>query len=576
MTMISQPARRLALLSAGLALAMPFAAMAQTAKSGGDSAKSNSASANASADASADAATDTAPVHRVRKVRLTPYIEASQVVQAELSPTHDVLTYTSLAAGVEAAVQGRNTAASLSLRYERRIGWSSKTANGDAISGVARVGITNPTKTLRFDAGALAERTRVEANGAALANPIGNQDGVTQVYALYAGPSLSTRVGNFTVLGGYHVGYTKVNQVKALTLAPGAPAIDVFDHSVMQSAQLHAGARPGDVLPVGIGLGVGYDREDISNLDQRVTDFHARADVTVPVSMDLALVGGVGYEKVQISGRDAIRNLAGVPQIGSDGRYLTDKSVARKLAFDTSGLIWDAGVMWRPSRRTALEAHYGRRYGSGSFYGSFAYAPNSRSSLNVSVYDTISGFGGQVSRALGDLPTTFEAVRNPLSGNLGGCVASLDKGSCLGGVLGSVRSATFRDRGIMASYGVNLGRIQAGIGAGYDRRKFIAVPGTVLAVANGVVDQSTWLSGYLNGRIDQRSTFSTNVYAQFFQSGFALAGDATALGASAAYYRLLTDHLTARAAIGLDGIDRKNAQPDLWSTSALVGLRYAF
>ncbi len=568
MTMISHLSRRLALLGAGLALTLPLAAGAQTAKSGVDVGKST--------DAVSDDAAPVAPAHRIHKVRLTPYIEADQVVQAQLSPTHDVLTYTTLAAGVEAAVQGRNTAASLSLRYERRIGWSSKIANGDAISGVARIGINNPTKTLRFDAGALAERTRVEGNGAALANPIGNQDGVTQIYALYAGPSLSTRVGNFTVLGGYHVGYTKVNQVKALALAPGAPAIDVFDHSVMQSAQLHAGSRPGDGLPVGIGLGVGYDREDISNLDQRVSDFHARADVTVPITMDLALVGGVGYEKVQISGCDAVRDPAGVPQIGSDGHYLTDKTVPRKLAYDVSGLIWDAGVMWRPSRRTAFEAHYGRRYGTGSFYGSFAYAPNSRSSLNVSVYDTISGFGGQVSRALGDLPTQFEAVRNPLTGNLGGCVASLDKGSCLGGVLGSVRSATFRDRGIMASYGVNLGRIQAGIGAGYDRRKFIAVPGTVLAVANGVVDQSTWLSGYLNGRIDQRSTFSTNIYAQWFQSGFALAGDATAVGASAAYYRLLTDHLTARAAVGLDGIDRKNTQPDLWSASALVGLRYAF
>ena len=39
--------------------------------------------------------------------------------------------------------------------------------------------------------------------------------------------------------------------------------------------------------------------------------------------------------------------------------------------------------MWRPSSRTALEAHVGRRYDSLTYYGTFAYAPDSRSSINV-------------------------------------------------------------------------------------------------------------------------------------------------------------------------------------------------
>ena len=44
-----------------------------------------------------------------------------------------------------------------------------------------------------------------------------------------------------------------------------------------------------------LGVGAGYNREDISNLDQRVEDFHARADATLPVTSDLSLVGGVGF-----------------------------------------------------------------------------------------------------------------------------------------------------------------------------------------------------------------------------------------------------------------------------------------
>ena len=233
-------------------------------------------------------------------------------------------------------------------------------------------------------------------------------------------------------------------------------------------------------------------------------------------------------------------------------------------------------MIWRPSRRTELEAHVGRRYGTTSYYGSFSYAPNERSSLHIGVYDNVAGFGGQLNQALADMPAQFTANRNPLTGDLAGCVAALEKGNCLSGALGSVRSATFRARGIAAAYNIDLGRISAGIGAGYDRRKFIAAPGTVLALANGVIDENIWLAAYMNGRIDRDSRYSLNVYANWFQSGSALTGDATALGATLAYYRNLTDRLTATAALGIDGISRAEPLDDQWAASAVVGLRYNF
>ena len=42
------------------------------------------------------------------------------------------------------------------------------------------------------------------------------------------------------------------------------------------------------------------------------------------------------------------------------------------------------------TKRTSLEAFVGRRYDSMTYYGTFAYAPNSRESVTVSVYDGIS------------------------------------------------------------------------------------------------------------------------------------------------------------------------------------------
>jgi hypothetical protein len=269
-----------------------------------------------------------------------------------------------------------------------------------------------------------------------------------------------------------------------------------------------------------------------------------------------------------------LRDAAGDPVIGRDGRFVTDKSGPRRLAYDVEGLTWDAGVMWRPSRRTALDAHVGRRYGSTTFYGSFGYNPNQRMSLHISAYDNIAGFGGQVQRSLEALPTEFTVSRNGLNGDIGGCVIARSDGSCLNSALSSVASATFRARGIAASWAVDLVRLQYGLGIGYDRRRFIAAPGTVLAAANGVVDENIWAQAYVSGRIDHRSAFRGNLYASLYKSGFAGTGDATAIGANASYFRNLTDRLTATAAIGLDGIDRELVD-DQWAASALLGLRYS-
>lgn len=574
----------IALLGSGAALALPLVAQAQTLAYGDVTGSGRGGWASAApGDDTADRDEDrdqTSP-RRERRVKVTPYIEAQQVVFAELQPGNEVFTYSVISAGVDATIAGRNNQASVSVRYERRFGWGNNTSDSDAISGLARASLAVVPRTLTIEAGALAARTSVENNGAAVTSGLDFGDSVSQIYSVYAGPSLNTQVGDVAVTGSYRLGYTRVEQPNAIPIAPGQAAIDLFDDSVTHNAAVRAGVKPGDVLPVGIGVGAGYNREDISNLDQRVEDRWVRGDVTVPVTSTLHLVGGVGYEKVQVSSRDALRDpLTGDPVIGSDGRYVTDQTAPRRLAYDVDGLIWDAGVVWRPSRRTALQATVGRRYGSTSYFGSFAYAPTSRSSINVSVYDAINGIGGQLNNALANLPTEFEAVRNPFNGGLGGCVAAsgtVDQGQspCLSSALASVRSSVFRSRGVMASYAVAGNHLGYGLAAGYDRRKFIAAPGTVLAAANGVIDENVWIAAYLNGQIDRNSGVSTSVYANWYQSGEALAGDVRAIGATTAYYRNLTSRLTATAAIGLDGVQRENLV-DLWSAQAMVGMRYSF
>lgn len=510
------------------------------------------------------------------RVSIEPYIEVSQIAVAELSPGNDVVTYTQLATGVDATITGRNNGGSVSLRYEKNIGYGGNTLDSDTLSGIARGYASVIPQALTVEAGALATSTRVDGNGGTTLNPFIGEDTETNIYSVYAGPTLATKAGDVQVSANYRLGYTKVEQPDSLVVTPGSDPVDVFDESVSQSANIRLGTAPGEPLPVGLGVGAGFNQEDVSNLDQRVRDLYVRGDVTVPVGQSLAVVGGVGYEDVEVSSRDALRDVNGDPVIGSDGRLVTDDSQPRQIAYETSGLIWDAGVIWRPSRRTSLEAHVGRRYDSTTYYGSFAWAPNSRSAFNVSVYDTVSGFGNQLNTALSNLPTEFTANRNALTGDLFGCVAGSEGASCLNGAFSSIRGSTFRSRGVAANYSTSVGRLSTGIGVGYDRRRFIAAPGTVLAAADGVVDESYYAAWFLSGNLDRRSSFSTNAYATLIESGFDQGSQVLAVGASAAYSRTLTGRLSARAAIALDHIDSDISAEDFTTASALVGLRLGF
>ncbi len=512
---------------------------------------------------------------RSRRMDIQPYIEASQVLSAELTPGNDVVTYTSLAAGVDAAFGGRYSQGSVSLRYERRIGYGDL-EDGDAITGVARTSLALVPRRVTLEAGGLASRARVESGGAtSLGGFDGDDSSTSQIYSVYAGPTLQTNIDQLEVTGGYRIGYTRVEAPDSIVLAPGDQPVDIFDDSLSQQAAARVGFAPGTVLPIGVGVGGGWNRQDVSNLDQRLDDRYVRADVVVPLSPTLAAIGGVGYEDIEVSARDAVRDGAGIPVLGPDGRLITDDSSPRQIAYQTDGLIWDAGVMWRPSSRTSLQAMVGHRYGSMSYTGSFSYAPNPRTSINLGVYDTINSFGGVLVDNLSNLPTEFQAFRNLLTGDLGGCVAALEGGTCALGNLGSLRSAVFRSRGGTASVGRSTGRTSYGLAAGYDQRRYITAAGTALEDVNGLLDETIWAGAYASQKLDENSAISANAYANWFDSGFDSTGTGVGYSASLGYYRNLIAGLTGTAAVGLDGVTRE-ALPDYTNASALVGLRYSF
>jgi hypothetical protein len=508
-----------------------------------------------------------------RNAVVQPYIEVSQIVSAELTPGNDVVTFTQVAVGVDLNVQGRNSGAAVSLRYERNIGYGDNTVDTDTVSGIARGTVALIPNALSFEAGALASRTRADGGGAATANPLVREDAESRFYSAYAGPTLETRVGVVDLTGVARAGYNRFENDAALVNAQGQ-SIDVFDDSVTYLGQLRAGVRPGDLLPVGLAVTAGGFQEDIGNLDQRVRDLYVRGDVTVPLSPTLALVAGAGYEDVEISSRDAVRDANGNPVIGNDGRFVTDTAAPRQIAFAVDGLLWDVGVMWRPSSRTNLSAAVGRRYDSTTYYGTFTYNPSARSSFALAAYDGVSGFGGVINNALAGLSSDFEAIRNPVTGDFGGLVSGTEGLATIGG-LGSVRSAAFRGRGVRASYERQMGRTTAALGAGYDRRTFIAAAGTALAPANGLTDESYYVIAGLTRQIGENANLTTNAYVNWFDAAGAN-GDVLATGASAAYNQSITRRLTGRAAVAVDYFDSEFTAQDFAFATALLGLRYDF
>ncbi|MBX7496219.1 preprotein translocase subunit YajC [Qipengyuania sp. 6B39] len=509
-----------------------------------------------------------------RSVRVDPYIEANTIANWQISPESDVLTYTQLAAGVDTSIQGRNNGLAASVRYERNFAHQSDGADSDSLSGIVRGYASVVPNVLTVEAGALANRTSVDGSGRSTIAPFAADDLTTQTYSVYAGPTLQTQAGPVEVSANYRIGYTRVEAPEIVTAS--GQAVDIFDDSVSHSANVRAGIAPGWAgLPVGVGVGAGYYQEDVSNLDQRVRDAYVRGDVTVPVSPTLAFVFGAGFEDVEVSSRDAVRDADGNPVIGSDGRYVTDETSPRVIAYEADGLIWDVGVMWRPSSRTQLQATFGHRYDSETFYGSFTWTPSSRSTFGIGVYDGIQGFGGRLNNALAALPTDFSVVRDPVTGDITGCVNSFDGSGCIDGVLGSVRSSVFRGRGVALSYTHQMGRTVAGIGAGYDRRRFIGAPGTPLALADGIVDESVYVSANLAGPLG-RGNYSLNTYANWFESGAGALGDAFALGTSASYSEQVWRNLSARAAVALSMLDAEAAPDEVVTASALLGLRYDF
>ncbi|MGN6270095.1 MAG: hypothetical protein ACTHM0_09410 [Sphingomonas sp.] len=521
-----------------------------------------------------DASGPAQPAPRAAKY-VAPYIELGQVVDADLT-NDDVLTYSEVAVGVDAGIATRSAQGQLSYRYERNIGWGKHLNDSDYHQGLARAAV-GVAPGVSIEGGALAARARSDIRSAAPAASNPNGDNLSQVYAVYAGPTIGTHVGVVGVSGSYRYGYTKVEAPNSVPLSPGQPRLDLFDRATSNVAQASLNLKAGEVLPVGVTVSGGWDREDAHQLDQRYDGKFARADVLAPVSGTLALEAGVGYEKITIGQRDALLDADGNPVTDRNGRFVTDKNSPRRIAYRTDGLIYDGGVVWRPSPRTQLEAHVGRRYGGTSYAGSFTWAASRSMGAQVVVYDDVETFARQLRNGIDGLPTSFLSAGNVFGSGFSGCTfgtSGAKPGGCLNDVFQSISASSYRARGIDAVIVASHGPVQTGIGLGYARRHFYAPETDGSFTINGVDDESFYAQYFYNRALDSRSSIGANLYADYYDSGIAGAAGVYSTGATGTYSRRF-GRIDTTASLGLFAYDSKDIQGDV-SAQALVSARYNF
>ena len=557
---------RLALaIGLGLASAAAFAQEAPPPASGVSyPAPTQDAASGPDAGAPAPAAP---PEGRHSRGEIRPYLEVQQVLSADLGNGGDTLTYTSVAAGVDGHVETRRVQAAASLRYERDIEENGHLAQQDNISGVAMVHAA-VTPGLSLDAGGLATRT----GGPGRVFGVTNREGTEDVYSLYAGPTLATRAGPLAVNGAYRFGYTKVDDHGAAVL-PG----DAFDSSTVHNLTGSIGMGTREGLPFGWTVGGGYVRESSNDaFRQRFEGSYVRGDLVVPLGPTLAVTGGVGYERIRASQRDFVRDASGAPVPDANGNPQPDPAAPRQLTYDMDGIMYDGGIIWRPSPRTELQARAGHRYGGTTYLGTLSHRIGHHAALNVAVYDTVETFGQQLGYDLNALPANFNSGRNPLTGSLGGCVfGQTGGGVCLDRSLQAVTGGTFRARGVNATLSGERGLWSYGIGAGYNRRNYFRPVLTGVTVLGATRDEDASVYGNVSRRLSRTSSVGFDAYASWYDNDLPGSDSVTSEGATLSYRRsFMLEHLQFLAALGLYHSD--NGTVSSTNGAASAGLRYTF
>jgi hypothetical protein len=511
------------------------------------------------------------------RVDIGGYVEVEGGVSAELAGGggdllgDEVLTYTSVAAGVDGQVVTRRVAASFAYEYERRFELNGDLPDDDVHSGIAQASAQLVPGRVSVEAGGIATRT----GGTGRAIGVTEREAGAKIYSGYVGPTLSTRAGPVALNAFYRLGYVHVDDD---SLAGGATPDGRFN-STVHVAGASASAPPGPA-PIGWTVSAGHVSESSSDFDTEFEAQFVRGDAVLPVNPSLALTAGIGYSRAKATQSDFLRDANGDPVFDNEGNLFADPRRPRLISYNQDGLFADAGFIWRPSPRSELQLRAGINDDGEPIVAGFAAFQVGRNfGFSFTLFDEDETFGTNLVNNIKDLPTEFEIERNPLGGGVNASCVFDEKrpgrGVCLSPALQSLTAASYRARGGSLLFSGN-GRLWSwGGGISYTRRDFHLPDDPIFEDAFAPSDQDLALFGTVGRRLGRDADISFDGYLSFYDSE-APNSDVTSIGARSSFSRgFLLNRLELIVALGL-AYQSVAGDEDSLIGNAIIGLRYNF
>jgi len=507
------------------------------------------------------------------------FMELKQLVDVQLHgdgfDRDDDVTYTELSGQLTARIRNRRVVASGTYRLIYRIPETGDVNNSISHDGVMRLQANLINDWLTMETGAIITRSRIDPSGAAPQLNSANLNNLTQTYSVFVEPTLSHRFGDVTVAGRYRYAYTQNESHR--TTVPIGPVTNRFDSSHFQQANLSLGMVR-TALPFDWNISSEYRHENTTNLAQHYRSINVLAEVKVPVLPTVALVTSGGYERTRTSERDPLIDpVTGLPVLDRNGRFVVDPASPRFLTYDVDGLIADGGVIWKPSRRTRLEARAGYRFGGLSVTGLLEMKPSEKSGLTFIVTDRIDSFAQSVSTGLASSPADLDLGQsldpgNPFQNCLFGKAAG--SGRCIGGALGLASANIYRERAASVIFKHRVRRWTLLSSLGYSHRRYIDRPGTQFSLL-GVVDEIYFGDMKITGQLSQRSGVTFSFAGNLFKNGQVGASDVTSGSIGTDYYRTFGRGIRAQAGFAVEATKQDGITADV-SGRAQLGVQYQF
>lgn len=517
-----------------------------------------------------------APAHADRP-EIGAFLSLDQVAESQLhGPGSDDLTYTEVSGTLTARISNRRVVASgayhLSYRFPEA-GGIGKHLNQD---GLLRLQANLIDEWLTMETGAIVTRSRVDASGAAPQFNTGRPDNLTQTYSIFVQPTVAHRIGDVGLGFSYRYAYTQ-NEASQDNGPVVGPINDRFDSSLGQQATLNIGMEPGS-LPFGWKVASEYRHENTTNLAKHFRAFNMVGEIRVPlVSVPIALVASGGYERTRTSERSPLFDpVTGLPVRGKGGRFVVDPASPRQLTYDVEGLIANAGVIWRPSRRTRMEARVGRRYGDLSVTGLVEMRPNERSGLTLIVSDRVESFSQGLTNGLAGTQPMLDLNQVDPSSPYQQCLFGKTSGAgqCIASSLGQASANSYREQAANIIFTRALRTWTFSGGLGYARRTYIDNPNSLFSL-DGVVDESFFSNISIGRPLSRVSGVSFSFTGNLFKNGQVGASDVMSGSFSTNYYRSFGRGIQMQASVAVDGSKQDGMATDV-SGRARLGLQYRF